>query len=81
MTNSPLSSPLPHTPSVRQPGVCPPPPPSGVQTLLPQQMCAIIWISGVYVCDYRIGTVEPCVNSDGVWHVRIYRSNTTYVHT
>ena len=45
------------------------------------QMCAVIWISGVYVHDDRIGTVEPRVNSDGVWHVRIHCSNTTYVHT
>ena len=29
-------------------------------------MCAVIWISGVYVRDDRIGTVEPRVNSDGV---------------
>ena len=45
------------------------------------QMCAVIWIIRVYVRDDRIGTVEPRVNSDGVWHVRIHCSNTTYVHT
>ena len=42
--------------------------------------CAVIWISGVYIrYDDRIGTVEPCVIIDSIWHVRILHSNTTYV--